>query len=204
MFYLSDSGLEALISSGANVPSLVDLNEFPVFLRFDEVYLPFHLGSQSITDKTQLFGDFLTSIKGPIQDLKDILFIGDINQKNPAQFNDHSAIIAYIRDEFLQICGSSRRYQFWIEFFSDKEASTTVATSILEMPEIVRCTALSLQLHCIFAPIHLPVEAIAQWLNQNTERIEILGRQNGEKVLHICSHYIGNVLEMCDHLTGVL
>ena len=204
MFYLSDSGLEALISSGKNDPSLVDLNGFPAFLRFDEVYLPFNLGSQSITDKTQLFGDFLASIKGPIQDLKGIFFVGDINQKNPAQFNNHSALIAYIRDEFLQICGSSRRYQFWIEFFSDKEASTRVAASILEMPEIVRCTNLSIQPHCIFAPIHLPVEAIAQWLNQNTERIEISGRLNGEKVLHIRTLYIGNVLEMCDHLTEVL
>ena len=204
MFYLSDSGLEALISSGANVPSLVDLNELPVFLRFDEVYLPFHLGSQSIIDKTQLFGDFLASIKGPLQDLKDIFFVGGINQANPAHFNNHSAIIDCIRDEFLQICGSSRRYQFWIEFFSDKEASTKVAASILEMSEIVRCTNFSIQLHCIFAPIHLPVEAIAQWLNQNTERIEISGRMNGEKVLHIRSLFIGNVLEMCDHLTEVL
>ena len=91
-----------------------------------------------------------------------------------------------------------------IEFFSDKEASTKVAASILEMSEIVCCITFSIQLHCIFAPIHLPVEAIAQWFNQNTERIEISGRMNGEKVLHICSLYIGNVLEMCDHLTEVL
>lgn len=77
--------------------------------------------------------------------------------------------------------------------------------SILKMPQIARCSNVVIELYLIIDPIQLPVETIAQWLNQQSdERIGLFDQKKEEKFLTIFSHQIQNVLEVRDHLKKVL
>ena len=182
-----------------------DLKEFPAFLHFGEVYLRYWNesieSSESIEERCQLFGGLLPAIKGALNDSKEIFFGADIDQEDQSEFNDHSALIAYLRDEFLPICDSSRRYKFFINFETDKNSGSEVISSILKMPQVVQCSNVDICLQLINDPIELSVGEIAQWLNQKNDRI---GKKKEEKFLKIYSYNIQNVLEIWKHLTEVL
>ena len=107
-----------------------DLKEFPAFLHFGEVYLRYWNesieSSESIEERCQLFGVLLPAIKGALNDSNEIFFDADIDQEDQSEFNDHSALIAYLRDELLPICDSSRRYEFFIGLYSDQDSGSEV------------------------------------------------------------------------------
>ena len=201
--FASEIILEDLI--GRENISLVDLEAFPQFLRFEKVYLPYCIGSQTIGEKCELFGATLTSIKAPLNESKEISFASYVKQNDSSQFNNHTTFLSYLRDEFLPICDSSRRYTFIVWFYSDENDATKVIDSILKMPQIARCSNVVIELYLIIDPIQLPVETIAQWLNQQSdERIGLFDQKKEEKFLTIFSHQIQNVLEVRDHLKKVL
>ena len=189
---------------GGGSISFDDLKEFPAFLHFGEVDLHYwndsNESSESIGERCQLFGGILPAIKGALNDSKEIFFDAGINQKGRSEFNDHSALIAYLRDEFLPICDSSRRYKFFINFETDKNSGSEVISSILKMPQVVQCSIVDILLLRNFDPIEFPVGEIAQWLNQKNDRI---GKKKEEKFLKISSYEIRNVLEIWEHLTEV-
>ena len=139
LFFYSGSGLRAFIGlcggdySDKKPISHANLKEFPVFLRFYGVHLPYSIGLRPIEEKCQLFGDLLPEIKGALNDSNEIFFGAGINQKDQSEFNDHSTLIGYLRDEFLPICDSSRRYEFFINFDSDQDSGSKVISSILKM-----------------------------------------------------------------------
>ena len=193
--------------------SLDDLKASPEFLRFNEVYIPYSRDFQpissdsrdmSIQEKCHFFAGLLPSIKGALNDSKEICFYGDINENDPSNFSNHSTLIDYIRDEFLPICDLSRRYKFKIDFSSDMDAATNVVSSILKMPQIVQCLDVEIWICTIDHPNKLPVDEIVQWLNQKIDRIGFFGRKNEEKFLKILSWKIQDVLGICEHLTEVL
>ena len=198
--------MEAFIGSDKKAFSLADLKAFPKFIRFDEVYLVYWAGLQSIEKKCQLFGDFLPSIKGALNDSKEIVFSVRINQNDPSQFRNHSTFLNKLRDEFLAICDSPLRYVFELSFYSDENSVTKVIESILKMPQIVRCSNVEICLGYVSNPIQLPVGEIVQWLNLKTDpdRIELSAQKKEEKFFKIYASSIQNVLEMRDHLTEVL
>ena len=181
-----------------------DLKEFPAFLHFGEVDLHYWNGSiessESIEERCQVFGGLLPAIKGALNDSNEIFFDADIDQEDQSEFNDHSTLIAYLRDEFLPICDSSHRYKFVIGFDSDQDSGSKVISSILKMPQVVRCSNVDIWLLQVYDPIELPVGEIAQWLSQKNDRI---GKKE-EKFLEIYSDKIQNVLEIWEHLTEVL
>ena len=181
--------------------SRANLKEFPVFLRFYGFHLPYSIGLRPIEEKCQLFGDLLPVIKGALNDSNEIHFDAGINQKDQSEFYNHSALIAYLRDEFLSICDSTRRYKFVITFDSDQNSGSKVISSILKMPQVVQCSIVDILLLRNFDPIEFPVGEIAQWLNQKNDRI---GKKKEEKFLKISAYKIQNVLEIWKHLTGVL
>ena len=196
----------------SNEISLDDLEALPEFLRFNEVYTPYshylqlrsNLRDMSIQEKCQFFAGLLPSIKGALNDSKEIRFYGRINENDPLNFSNHSTLIDYIRDEFLPICDSSRRYKFEIDFFSDKDAATNVVSSILKMTQIVRCFYVEIWISTMGYPSKLPVGEIVRWLNQKIDRIGFIGKKNEEKFLTILSCQIQDELEICEHLTEVL
>ena len=128
---------------GGGSISFDDLKEFPAFLHFGEVDLHYwndsNESSESIGERCQLFGDILPAIKGALNDSNEIHFDAGINQKDQSEFYNHSTLIGYLRDEFLLICDSSRRYKFLIGFDSDQNSSSEVISSILKMPQVVQC-----------------------------------------------------------------
>ena len=185
--------------------SFDDLKEFPAFLHFGEVTLHYwndsNESSESIEERCQLFGGLLPAIKGALNDSKEIFFAAGINQKNRSEFYNHSALIAYLRDELLPICDLSHRYKFVINFETDQNSGSEVISSILKMPQVVQCPNVDIWLLRISDPIELSVGEIAQWLNQKSDRI---GKKKEEKFLKISSDKIQNVLEIWEHLTEVL
>lgn len=174
--------------------SLVELKAFPPFLRFGKVYLQYWFGVQTITEKCQLFNDFLPSIKGALDGPNETIFSCRINQHVPSEFSNHSTLVGYIRDGLLPIYDSPRRYKFNIYFYSDKNSCTEVIASILKMPQIVRCSNIVIRLYQIHDPVELPNDEIAQWLNQITDRIGFIGKKVENKCLKIVSDNIGNIL----------
>ena len=202
LFY-SASGLEAFIGSHGKAISLVDLKLFPAFLRFNDVYMSYSLGLQSIEDKCQLFEGVLPTIKEAFNDSKEIYFDANINQNDKSKFSNHLTLVDYIRDGLLSICDSSRRYKFVINFFSDKNSGAKVIESILKMSQIVQCSNVEIWLPQMSDPIQLPIKAIVRWINQ-IDRIGVIGKKNEEKFLKIYSRKIQNVSRMCEHLTEVL
>lgn len=72
------------------------------------------------------------------------------------------------------------------------------------MPQIVRCPNIEIGLYWIFDPIQLPIEDIAQWLNEKTDRIEHFGQKKKAKFLKICLNNIENISGMGEHLIEVL
>ena len=206
----------------SNEISLDDLEALPEFLRFNEVYMPYYLSlhaiffrqfrpisrdlrrrDMSIQEKCQFFAGLLPAIKGALNDLKEICFDGRISENDPSNFSNHSTLIDYIRGEFLPICDSSRRYRFEIDFSSDKDAATNIVSSILKMPQIVRCLNVEI---CISTghPNKLPVGEIVRWLNQKINQIGFIGKKDEEKFLKIHSWQIQDELGICEHLTEVL
>ena len=194
-------------------PVDLKLKALPEFLRFNEVYMPYSYGFQphslysrdmSIQEKCQFFAGLLPSIKGALNDSKEIRFYGRINENDPSNFSNHSTLIDYIRDEFLPICDLSRRYNFEIDFSSDMDAATNVVSSILKMPQIVQCLNIEILIYTIDHPNKLPVGEIVQWLNQKIDRIGFFGKKNEEKFLKIISRQIQDELGICEHLTEVL
>ena len=199
----------------SNEISLDDLEALPEFLRFNEVYMPYShylqlrpisrdLRPRSIQEKCQFFAGLLPSIKGALNDSKEIRFYGRINENEPSNFSNHSTLIDYIRDEFLPICDSSRRYEFKIDFSSDMDATTNVVSSILKMPQIVQCLNVKIRICTIEHPNKLPVGEIVRWINQKIDRIGFFGKKNEEKFLKIFSWQIQDELGICEHLTEVL
>ena len=149
--------------------------------------------------KCEKFDEYLRPIKTALKDSNSIRFDADINQNDKACFSDHSVLLRYLSEQFLQICNLSRRYEFIIYFLSDKNAGTNVISSLLQMPAISRCSHFEITLYRIVEAQQLPVETISDWLN----RRKTYGRIPQEIFMQIRMNEIQNVKEMCDHLSKV-
>ena len=163
--------------------SLANLAEFPQFIRFNNVLVETHYGSQTIAQKCQLFDGCLKSIVA-LSNSKEIYFVCFVDEKNPTQFKDHLSLVNYLQNAFLTICNSSNRYVFDCYSRSDKDGDTiNVIASILRMPQIVRCLDVSIKIWYFYDssyPTQLPIEAINQWINQESkDRIDAIA-QNGQ------------------------
>ena len=126
--------------------SLNALAAFPPFLRFDEVELItadlFSLqersNTQTIATRCVLFEDQLNLIK-PILSGSLLIFCADVNRNDPTCFYDHTRLLIYLR-RLLPICDTFRDYTFILNFYSDKDASGYVISSILQIPQIRSCS----------------------------------------------------------------
>ena len=93
-------------------------------------------------------------------------FAVGISQDDQNDFSDHSKLLDYIRNQFLPICNSSRRYKFQIWFLSDTNFATEVIASILEMDEIKHCSNVEIGIIC-GEQKRLPIEEISNWLEKS-------------------------------------
>ena len=173
------------------------------FIRFNNVFLIYEPGSQSIDEKLQLLQNRLQLFKSAFGDLKEITLAAKINQNDQSQFRDHFQLLEHIRKKVLSICDTSPFYSLHIDFQSDNDAAGNVISQILQLPSINRCQ--EVQFHYADETfIQLPVEVIANWLNRNSG-VEIASNGTGQskKGLDLTMNHrikIQNAVEMCDNL----
>ena len=183
-----------------------NLAVFPKFLRFNEVRLDYESCSESIEEKCDLIENCLAPFSDALKGSKSVQFHGTINGNNRLdRFSNHSQLVNYLRERLLPICNSSRAYQFFIRFFSDKEeAATNVISSILQLPQIKRCSNLLFWFYHIEDQKQFPVEAISSWLIRklNVDEMEVVGIRE-EIFLTIRLDIIQSAVEICDHLEAV-
>ena len=156
----------------------------------------------SIEKKRQKFRKRLQSLKPALMDSNSVYFTGHIGDRWYIDFKDHFALLKHIRTEFLSLCDSSRHYEFFIEFFKDKDSHTNVVESLLQMPQIRRSNV-GIKLYRVFNT-QLPVEAIVRWLNQEPDPLDVTYRKKQQKkCLTIKLFSISNLLQMFRRLVEV-
>ena len=178
----------------------------PHFLRFNEVELFYISGTKSIEEKCGSIGSYLQPLKEALKDSILIRFHGTIDRNDPKNFGDHSKLLKYIGEELVTIFNSSRGYDFSIYSRTEEAGTgTNVINSIIQKPQICRCSNLRFDLWFVRQPMLLPVEAISSWLNRTIgDGRNFIGRTPKEIFLRIYASRIQNVAEMCDHLAKVL
>ena len=200
-----------------------DLVTFPQFLRLFLVKL--HIAKDArvfncvlMKDKCYLSEMYLQAIKPALND-SFIHFMGRIDRNDPICFRDHSELVNYLKNGLLPNCESSRNYNFSIEFLFDEIESSkaaSVTASILQMPQLCKHhrpfnVTIRLGLMAKNTPVQIPVEAIANWLNQKSESGMKAKGQNKERILTImpCTYNEMDddsalaTLEIYDHLKKV-
>lgn len=179
--------------------SLADLTAFPHFLRFNDVNSFFNYSHKLITEKCQLVENYLYPLKGALIDSKSIIFCGDIYRNGYMDFASYSFLLNYLSDRMLPICNLSRRYEFYICFYSDKEAVTNVISSIIQMSQVKNASDLKLRLSLLEQSTHLPIKVIM------VNGMIAIGQNRQNIVLELCLYDgIQNVVEICNHLLEVL
>lgn len=125
-----------------------------------------------------------------------------IDQNSPTDFYNRFQLLAHLRNELLQICDHCRSYEFLIFSYSKKNVAVVgdIIFSILQMPEIQRCSSLKFSFHLFKRAVaRLPAEAIKNWL----VRIADGNDQAEYRFLQIKTHGITNRREICDRLKQV-
>ena len=201
--------MEAIIIGNTRTKvSLANLRSVPRFLRFNEVKLFYNFGAKSIEGKCRSIENYLQPLEEALKDANFIRFHGAIDRNDPKNFGDQSKLLDYLSEELLKICNSSRGYDFTIYFRAEEaRAGANVINSIIQMPQICRCSNLRIDLWLICLPVLLPVEAISSWLNRSIgDGMNYIGRTPTPKEIfvQIYAARIQNVAEMCDHLAKVL
>ena len=171
----------------------------PRFLRFGLVVMNYRFGSQLIVQKCDLFRVHLSEIKATLNDSSLIHFDVEINHYDydPAQFENHSTLLAHIR-RIVSICDSSRGYSFVFHPFTFDDH----IASYLEMPAISRSSFVSIAYPypSVYTPKHLPVEAISNWLNRERNAMD---QNQRERCIKLPPAYYSTIKEICNSLKQV-
>ena len=201
------SGLQTSIEIGAEEKVIVidktDLKYF-AFLRFKNLWILYDGGSISIDEKLQLIQCQLKLFETALSDLEKITLIAAINRNDQSRIRDHSQLLDHLGGQVLPICHSSA-YHFFIDFQSDNDAAGNVVGQILQLVSINRCREVYFH-YKNETFIQLPVDAISNWLNRNSnDQIDSAGRGNKAHLLLMDRLIrIQNAVAMCDHLKMVI
>ena len=185
--------------------SPIGLPNIPPFIRFNNVNVTIwcNFPDHPIKKKCEFIENQLLPLKLALNDSNVVEFIATISQNDRNNFSDHLKLLNFIRNCFLPICNSSRRYKFQIWFRSDANSDTNVIASILEMDEIKRCS--NVKIGIIYGEqTRLPVEEISNWLQQSADGAKNNHQNQKERFLKIWyqgrSTFVQNAQEMLDHL----
>ena len=178
-------------------PTDNELPKFPQFIRFDKVTLGYQYSNVPIDKMCQSVVNYLQPLKSALNDSNMIYFACEIGQKR-RHFTDDSKLLNYLQESLMPICNSSRGYKFEMVFFADVGAGSKITETILQMPEIVRCSTLEISFILLRGPIQLPVEAISNWLHR---RYDGTNENQRELFLRFGACNIGDLYE---HLKKVI
>ena len=175
---------------------------FPQFIRFNDVNLCYRNGFMTVDAKCKRFIKHLKPLKAALSDLNLLHFDAKINESCVHDFSSRSNRF-HLRDELLPVCELSRAYKFTIRFRSWETNTTAFIESLLQIPQIGRCSNVALKISSLLY-IQLPVEAIAQWLqSSDTKRIIDPKRRGKFLTIELNIIDIPNLLEISDHLMKV-
>ena len=202
---VAELGRQKLIANPNFVP-------FPQFIRFSDVILCYRSSLLAMDAKCKRFIKHLKPLKPALSDMNLLYFDAEINEKFVHDFSSCSNLLHHLRDELLPVCESSRAYKFTIRFqpWEWKANIATTIESILQIPQIGRCPNVALKISSCYissySNVQLPVEAIAQWLHQQssgTKRICDPKKREKFLTIELDDVYIPNLLEISGHLTKV-
>ena len=160
--------------------------------------------------KWKQFVKHLKPFKAALNDLNLLNFDAEISRNYGSVFSSYSNLLHHLCDELLPICESSRAYKFTIHFQTTAN-TTVIIESLLQIPQIGRCSNVRIKLSGLWPwsnryNLQLPVEAIAQWLHQqssDTNRIIDPKRREKFFTIELSDVDIPNLLEISGHLTKV-
>ena len=158
-----------------------------------------------------MFRYCLRVIKPALCDKTITIFHGKIKNCY-GDFHNRQQLLSHLCNEFLPNCDQSHGYKFFIDInYSDGVIWITpefVISSILETLEVSRCSNVEFCVLTNSNNFSLPVDAIANWLNQNftnTENQNGTKTKKGIKSLTISEGtHILNDGAMCDRLKQVI
>ena len=185
-----------------------ELSTIPLFLRFYNVIVTFwcNYTDPPIETKCKFIENQLRPLKLALNDSNMVQFIANISRTDRRFFSDHSMLLDFIRNRFLPIFNSSRRYKFQIWFKSDTNSDTDVIASILEMEIIKQCSNVEIGI-THGEQRRLPIEEISNWLNPSDDGTNNSLRNLRERFLEICYYGVRSPIqdarEMLEHLTKV-
>ena len=117
-------------------------------------------------------------------------------------FKDSSTLLDQI-DKLLQIFARCRVYKFYIESCINENTSTNVLPALLQFDAIVRCSKIEVEFNfgsSVTMQVHLPIEAIGDWLNLTNAN----GKALSVRFLKLEIHQdVSNISEMFEHLKEV-
>lgn len=184
------------------------MTTFPSFLRFGYVQLWYGCGLQPIEAKCKLFELKLLQLKSALNESISLVFDSVISNNDQGVFNNQAQLSEYIHHQLTPICYSSRCYKFRIHLMSYESSATEVIASLLQIPEIKRCSMLGIELIHWGEQNQLPIETISNWLEQSVDGMEMENsiQKHRERSLTITIdgiRAIENVQEMLNHMKMV-
>lgn len=198
--------------------SLAELTTFPQFPRFNNFRIwysasEFGFTSALIEKKYKFIESYLLALKSALNDSNMIEFNADIYEHSHSYFSNHLQLLDYLRYRFLPVFfNSSHRYKFNIHFSSDGNSSAKVVASILQIPQIERCSNVEIEVNN--GEQKLPVDAISNWLEKSVDGMKNNKGQKKRflKVIFPNEYWqnstlhagIQNAGEMLDHLRTVI
>ena len=163
-----------------------ELPTIPPFFRFDNVNVSiwYNHANPTIEEKCESIENQLLPLKLALCDSNTVELFAYTSQNDSFNFSDHSKLLDFIRNRFLPICNSSRRYEFQIWFRSNANSATNVIASILEMGEIKHCSNVEFR---IIGKVQkrLPVEEISNWLETSADGAKNNHQNQKERFLEI-------------------
>ena len=193
--------------------AIIELTKAPQFVHLNKVVLCYK-SDGTIEEKCKIFVNYLHGIETILNNLNQIHFIFPISKskKNLSSFSDHLQILNYLQKELLPVCGTPRSYKFELYFNYDFPRNTNgvdtcganLIAQILQMRPIDRCSNVEIMLCGMYAPaMQLPIEAISDWLHQESEGIAEKSQTRFLKIYSDRSETFRNEEELCDHLREV-
>ena len=103
----------------------------------------------------------------PVLDDSDLHIHVQLGENNPSRFSDHSELLNYLRSRLLPAAcdGKPRGYCFEITLNSDKGAGRCILSILLQMPQIICCSIVRIDVFDVDRT-KLPVVEISNFLHR--------------------------------------
>ena len=194
----------------ARIVSEADLESLPPFLRFERVDLWFvrseierkvrvilpsthHPSIEEIEETCEQFNGQLQVLEPSLIGTK-LIFWGDVDRWNDCgSFDEHSRIVDYLSHSIVYRprCFPYIHSENMTALNSEtNDFMADIIASILQTPEVDRCSHVEIMFSRISQQTNLPVKIISDWLNRTPNEMKIVdgsGKQNERRILQIDS-----------------